>query len=394
MNLARVFSFKFAIVFIFLSCATFWDFRPMGERYFDIVALAIVVLFLLFNRQELFTFTKIEWAISLFIIAYCLYGYVTYEHRSSIVIGVLCVVFFVARKKIPQDLVLQGLCYIYYLNLIAFFIQFAVFHLTGDLLDFQKIFGAESRVGEEGYVFRPVGLYSEPHSFCVSIVMLTLMTQSQHKMRYLHYIGCFAMMVSLSLWGIIVAFALAGLVVTTYKRLLIDIIKTVTIVYMCLIGGFSILYGVLIENQDTFLVLSNRIHYMEKDNSLNDRFTKHLPSKEIENSLNEDKVENSKITYLAKNLFGNGISTSIFSNGTPVNAYAFIQKTSGLIGYIFFVFLIYLFFKSKSIYYVYYKISFIVIIALLATSYPMITYVFFWLFLILIIPQNKEFYED
>ena len=90
----------------------------------------------------------------------------------------------------------------------CFFAQFFGYHLTGKFIDFQQLTNLISRThlcrckayGKNTSYFRPVGFNSEPHSYCVSVALLTLHSQRQ-SMRFCHHVGalCHAKFVSMGL---------------------------------------------------------------------------------------------------------------------------------------------------------------------------------------------------
>lgn len=388
-----ILSWQFITVFIFLVAATLWDFRPYGQRLFDLIPLGTCALYLLVNWRNLPRLSKTEIFFGAYILFYCAYGYLIYQHRSSLVIALMFALFLLLRDKLPKALVDRGLKYIYISNLLIFFIQFGVYFATDYLIDFQELFGETSRVGRNGTVFRPVGLNSEPHNFCVSVTMLTLMTSHQKGMRFWHYLGCFAMLCSLSLWGMVVGTVLLLVIVTKDQQSLKEIARKFIYIFGLMIVGFCVLYGGVLQSQRTFYALGKRINILADDPSFKERFSQHSPQeKNLEkmgyHQTAVQEIEKVQVPAFVVKSLGKGLSTIIFVQGKAINGYFFIYQALGVVGIIVFAWALYLYWSTILMGTLYYKFGVFTIVGLLLSSYPMVSYAFFWIFLVTLLQKR------
>ena len=132
------------------------------------------------------------------------------------------VLFITLRKVFPFEAFRYALRVVFLLTIAIFFAQFFGYHLTGKFIDFQQLTNLISRTnfvheaadGTNTKYFRPVGFNSEPHSYCVSVALLTLSTLRDKSMRFFHHLGAFSVMLSLSFWGLLLWPCLTAAIIT------------------------------------------------------------------------------------------------------------------------------------------------------------------------------------
>jgi hypothetical protein len=391
---------KTAAVFVLFLSAFLWDFRPMGIRALDFIAIFIAGLFVLFNYKYIFNLSKLDYAFSGLISLYSIYGYVNYTHRSSLII-IVYTGLYVFLRQYPKDAgIYRALKWLLILSLTVFFVQFTVYHISGYFIDFQNLFGSSSRphlgVNEEyTSFFRAVGLYSEPHTYCVSIALLILATLGQKKFEVWHYVASFSLLVSLSMWGILAGVALPAATAVWYSRTLYQAVLRYLVV-MCVLGiSFIILYGVMVPQKGTLNAMFIRFEKVFVDDSYEERFKEHVPTQKSLEEHVQQQGDFAKTDYvsadgLLEKLIGHGLSTYPFLQGLALNGYAFIIHSVGILGCGLISLLIFGYWRHFSTLRAIEKLSFLGGIALLLTSYPMITYAFFWIFWFMIPLDNKS----
>ena len=198
-----------------------WDFYIGEIKVFDFLGLALGVLALgaLFLARSdaglrldrgtmLVTST-----LFVLILAYCIVGIAGHPDNLKPAVGVLlgvCVLICVAL--LPLDLRSLEKCIrlIAYVHLGAFFLQLAYYLATRQVLNFHSYFGLQPRLLSS--VFRPAGLFLEPAIYCFFAASLYLLRR-QHAIPHtrLDMLMLISMVLSLSLWGVAMAYVLFAL---------------------------------------------------------------------------------------------------------------------------------------------------------------------------------------
>ena len=73
--------------FMFVFSAALWDIRPFGERYFDLIPIFIASIVLVRNLSLFRQISRFEFGLGIYIVGYCIYGFLNFQHRSSILIA-------------------------------------------------------------------------------------------------------------------------------------------------------------------------------------------------------------------------------------------------------------------------------------------------------------------
>ena len=176
--------------------ASLWDFRFHGLRPFDAVALAGILGFVVITWTE-----DKKWpmrgqpVLPLFVvfIAYCVFGYIDYQHRSSVAMIVLSIfgLYLIVANRSPNVFVIcKWLCAV---HITAYFIQIGVYYILGYTIDFHKIYGASSRLYFDSS-FRGAGLFQEPNSYCLNLFVLAAMAIFVRQSRSLAIFAGMSMM--------------------------------------------------------------------------------------------------------------------------------------------------------------------------------------------------------
>ncbi len=401
-NTVKVWSLTLS--FVFVVSAALWDVRPFGERYFDLIPIFIAIVTLMGNLSLFRQISRFEFGIGLYVIGYCIYGYLNFQHRSSIFIALMFVLFITLRKVLPFEAFKYALRVVLFVTVAAFFAQFFGYHLTGKFIDFQNFTNSISRTH---YVhqtindvntdyFRPVGLNSEPHSHCVFVALLTLSTLRDRSMRICHYLGAFSTLLSLSLWGLLLWPCLTWAIIAIQEpKLGVFFAKYSKSLLICF-AAFMALYSFVGKPLAFQHAYVERLLTISHDGSIYERFSEHepikssVPQKYYSNSPSAQIVNAEKDFSLFKLFFGAGLSTALFIEGHPINGGAFIYNSCGLIGFLIFMLLVYwhLDFGSKK--WIMQKLAILSVYTMLLLSYPMVTYMFFWIFLTFVLDPRSS----
>lgn len=121
-NLDKVWSLTLPFMFVF--SAALWDVRPFGERYFDLIPIFIAIVVLLGNLSLFRQISHFEFGLGLYVIGYCIYGYLNFQHRSSIIIALLFVLFVTLRKVFPFEAFRYALRVVFVFTIAVFLLNF------------------------------------------------------------------------------------------------------------------------------------------------------------------------------------------------------------------------------------------------------------------------------
>ncbi len=400
-NVHKVWSLTLS--FVFVLSAALWDIRPFGERYFDLIPIFIAIFVLMGNLSLFRQISRFEFGLGLYIIGYCIYGYLNFQHRSSIFIALMFVLFITLRKVFPFEAFRYALRVVFLSTIAVFFAQFFGYHLTGKFIDFQQLTNLISRtnfmqvnaLGETLSYFRPVGFNSEPHSYCVSVALLTLSTLRDKSMRLCHHVGAFSVMLSLSLWGFFIWPCLTCAIIAIQEpKLRTFFVKFIKSILIALVG-FMVLHGFVGQPLAFKHAYVDRLLSANHDVSISERFYEHVPNPDSVPNKNDPNRQAAQILYTEKDVpiaeafFGAGLSTALFIEGYPINGVAFIFNSCGLIGLLIFISIVYLHLDFRSKRRILQKLAILSVYISLLISYPMVTYVFFWIFLTVVLDSRS-----
>ena len=400
-NPNKVWSLTLSFVFVF--SAALWDIRLFGERYFDLIPIFIAIVVLIGNLSLLRQISRFEFGLGLYIIGYCMYGYLNFQHRSSILIALMFVLFITLRKVVPFEAFRYALRVVFLFTIAVFFAQFFGYHLMGKFIDFQQLtnsisrthFGHEAASGLDTEYFRPVGFNSEPHSYCVSVALLTLSTLRDKSMRFYHHVGAFSVMLSLSLWGFILWPCLTCAIITIQEPKLGAFFAKFSRSVIITLAGFMLLNSFVGQPLAFKHAYVDRLLNYNHDPSISERFSTHIPhpnsvpNKNEPNGQGAQSLHEEKDFSVAKTFLGAGLSTALFVEGHAINAGAFIYDSCGLIGLLIFISIVYQHLNFGSKRRILQKLAIFSVYTSLLLTYPMITYVFFWIFLTFLLDSRS-----
>jgi hypothetical protein len=204
-----------------LAAFTLWDyyFGPFGEgfRVFDLLAVGLI-LSSLFTTMSLkrtavaksIRLPAVRWALLLALVSLFIASGLIGTARdpanflrptSGVWLGmiVFVVYYYVNVPCLSVDRVVGWLII---LHALALFVQFAEYHSSGALINYQEISGAEPRVFSA--IFRPSGLFLEPGSYAVTVIMLSLLRLIvRHKRDWISWIALVSVALTNSLFGVL-----------------------------------------------------------------------------------------------------------------------------------------------------------------------------------------------
>ena len=130
------------------------------------------------------------------------------------------------------------------------------------------------------------------------------------------------------------------------------------------------------------------------DPSISERFYQHVPHPNSITNKHDPNIEGTQVLHsekeftFAKAFFGVGLSTALFVEGYPINGVAFISNSCGLIGLLIFLSIVcrHLDFGNKRR--ILQKLALLSVYTSLLLSYPMVTYVFFWISLTFVLDSR------
>ena len=139
----------------------------------------------------------------------------------------------------------------------------------------------------------------------------------------------------------------------------------------------------------------DRLLNANHDASISERFYEHVPHPDSISHKHDPNRDGAQVLNaekdvpLAEVFFGAGLSTALFVQGYPINGVAFIFNSCGLIGLLIFLSILcqHLDFGSKRR--ILQKLAILSVYISLLLSYPMVTYVFFWIFLTVVLDSRS-----
>ncbi len=390
-----------------LFLATLWDFRWNDMRIFDIAALGVLVIllgrYLVINRKLLISVREV--ALAVFIAIWCAYGYISLGHNSSLVIVFGLVIFVLSRGYLRSnsDLIYGAAMWVLSIHIGCFFIQYFNFHLTGVVINPFGWLGYDTRsINELALmpVLRASGLFAEPNSYCVNVIYLLAFIFFKKESKWLVFLSILTLCVSQSLWGVIVGFLLLMMWFFMHARSFLKGVVASTCYAVLLLFLFvTSLYVTEGRYHDTPHFIQ-RIQEIQQDPSLRERFVANsIPNnsssstfrKDSDGPLSrvlDDKHNHSFITKY--DLFGYGISTKLFLLGVPLNGLALVFFGMGIIGIVILCAIVLPLYRFEPSLNIRQRYTWIVIFCILLTSYPLFTYIFFWIWLAATMPKLSE----
>ncbi len=352
---------KFLILILFV-CLYDLYFSPFG-RIFDYMAFLLLFIFIV--KKELL----INYKILLYLIVPFSFGVLFFNDVKS-VIGILFGVFFgyIFYIYYQKNQSIIPFVWISIFMSIIFLIQLLSFKVLNFYIDFTTILGSLSSRNyiEEIDFFRSSGLFQEPNSYCVfSFVMSTILlyTKYEHKYKDIAVVLLIStMIISNSLWGMVLAIGLTGLLILRKKY------KYILSMVLVLIVTQSI----WLENRTKYRITNVFIESTVQERYIGSKFT------EIDNQQTNGLLvkENDSMILKIKNfILGYGSSSYGFQVRYGANGISYLLFNFCLFGLVLFLYYVYYLDDTK------YKQKLIITLFLL-TSYPYFTYAIFWVWFV------------
>lgn len=376
-NIGASASFKYhfahCLILAAFFCFSLWDFYYIGVgRPFDYIGIFIVILAVLAAPHSLVFYPRLApFILVLFglVIVYASIAVMQGELLSpaAFMIGALFVFPCMAFFKIHKDTVAKFLYFLLLLNIALFLMQLIVYMGKGAVIDFHTLVGSvPSRIYNESLLyFRPAGLYQEPNSYCVNIFMLLVLYLLITKnINVVTVAASLTLLLSKSLWGF-GAFAVLAVIFFFYKKNVWFFVVPFIV--------FSIILYLISVTPITESVTWQRVLSIQEDPSRIARYG--------------DIRDYVSIEYL----FGHGLSTAKFQQ-IGANGVAFLIYCFGFSGSLLLFFLL---LYTVGLRYFWVVIS----VGFLLTTYPIMTYMGFWVWLGLLInfvfqARVKRFFEE
>lgn len=291
------------------------------------------------------------------------------------------VYFHYMRLRISGDVYKKWLTRILFLSVSAFIMQGVFYFLTGEILKMVLVASGDPRVwyggGIDRLALRLTGFFMEPNSYCLATSMLVLLRREFMNKSFdlLSYAAISTMILSLSLWG-----AFIGVFILVYHKFrtsknLNQLFFRITMLLVIMFGG--LFFCSMLDKGNAL-----RITLLDRSAKIINVFN--VSDNQVEGSFNDrylsiTKTINNESVSL---LFGNGISTEDFQVFGGANALSFFLYSSGIVGVlIIFLMLGFLFMK--------YGMDIAVWILISFSSFPLVTYFYWWAWLALLISASS-----
>ena len=333
-----------------------WDFYIGELRVFDFLGLALAVagaaaLLVIrgavrFNRSTILVTSLLF----LLILVYSVIGIAQHPDNLKPAVGMVLGVsalMIVTTLPLGAHAVDDCIRYLAYAHVTAFFLQLFYYYAAGDVLNYHAFLGLEPRL--VSIVFRPAGLFLEPAIYCFFACSLFLLRRQRAvPLTMLDALLLTSMVLSLSLWGVSIAYLLFALFWP--RRALV----TTLVVGVVLLGSLEILDYVHLP---VYLLFKSRLSDLASDASAQGRFGGTLSL--LGSALTDPSV-----------VFGNGINNFFEEHGS--NGFAFIVNSMGLIGSLLLVSLCLLLASPRQ------WVVFLLGMAIVLTAAPLWKTLYFW----------------
>lgn len=355
------------LLFIFLFLFSDFYYTDIG-RPFDYLSLVLLLLIVALFQSSPPPRLRIN-AIFLFvlILPWCIAGFWNESALAAIAImigaGYVVPLSFSVATVIRDEITERAIFLSLVISLAIFYVQSVVYVGAGIFIDIPQMAGSiESRGLNEalGY-FRPSGIFQEPNAYCTVMFCLgTLHALTNRPRKWLEILLLLSFLLSRSLWGFGAAAVLFGILYGVRYAVIAIIMASIAAMLAYLSVGFDI-QG-LTESSTTLL----RIFDIFNDASAQARF---------------GQMSNFEMGTVL--LIGSGIDTVNFQD-FGANGIAFMLYCFGLGGTAAILLLYTIGFKMKA--------RTIISLAILLTTYPPFSYMYFWFWLAAMI--MLEYYGD
>jgi hypothetical protein len=221
---------------------------------------------------------------------------------------------------------------------------------------------------------RAAGLFQEPNSYCLNLFIVTSIAILFRPNRYLTFLASVTMFFSESLWGIGAAVTLIFLNELQIHNSLRSFLKYFATGLVAVTIAFNCYLWISKSPNDRIPFTYQRISQLLGDTSLRERYLQNSCSVPLQEQQKEESTGQRYLHFLV----GEGLSTHHFTQCLPANGFALLFKSFGAVGILailaaFTIALRGLTARDKLYAWIAVCLSF--------TSYPLVTYVIFWMWL-------------
>jgi len=343
-----------------------WDYYIFDVKIFDLAAVFLSLFCIIFLSKDSFKLinkSRVLYFLSFFIF-FIIIGLIVYKDFkgfAGLFLGVTYFYFTCLYFDIKS--VQKYSFYIMVLMIASFLLQYFSVYILGEPINYHAVFGLAPRL-EYAAGYRTAGLFLEPTSYCAMMFMIITIRFLFNSFSLYESIGILTMLLSFSLYGILISFILIGYWVVFKMK------SMAPVFVICMIMS-PILYILLLDSLSSdprILQILERVSSIATDVSFQSRY-----------SQQEDTNQS-----LFNLLFGNGLSTSgggIYGG----SGLGYAISGIGVIGFFIFLFLLVNLYRKR----VFYVVTSILII--LMSSYYW-TFLVFWMWLAWIyISLSKEY---
>lgn len=369
---------------IALACAivaaTLWDFRIHNLRVFDLAAFVFFVAFFALDfdvGRGWFRRRAYILPIVALVTVYAVVGYLNFHHRSSLAIIFLAAVGLQFAGY--RDILWTGQVFrwVIYVNVAALLVQFLSYRLFGVLLDPQQLFDGGSRLFAAGSL-RPAGLFQEPNSYSLNMLVVASVALLPKRDRVLALVAAGSMLMSESLWGIVGAFVLVALNEWNASETLVKKTATTLALWAAIFVGFNAYLWLAKPAEVNVPVLYGRILEIAGDTSARDRYgaiIDQTPQSHVGQAVRSSPavVPAGVVKWL-----GHGLSTSVFLDAVSANGLSFLWYCLGPVGLVLLIGASGLALSGLTLQD---KLYIAAAVAFAFTTYPLMTYAIFWIWL-------------
>lgn len=337
----------------------------VGFRPFDAIGVLFLIGYTIFNLKNLKIDSSVLIITSIFTIIFIipsiLVGIIRYESPAGILVFIGVMVFLVISSiSIDESKIKYLLSTVILFLSSAIILQFLLHMLTSSMPNFLLFDGGELRLNFADKLFRYSGLYIEPGSHALVIILLNSLYISINKKRdYTTHFSIASIFASMSLAGMLASFILYLLPINKLNIISIEFFKK--IFYFTII--IALIIFLLYQNDNMRIVLFDRLEnvLLGTDGSSEDRLMKFFrPQCQyflFDNALGYIFVSGISSDFFVETCGSNNLSFSIFcfgylgafvmwsiivyylrNNTLVLFAFLYILFSGQLMGYMFFWF--------------------------------------------------------
>lgn len=303
-----------------------------------------------------------------------------YRPDAGILIGIFVYSYYSSLNHV-DDVYRKWLTGILLISVSAFFFQGIYYFLSGEVLKMVLVAPGDVRVWYGGEILRLTGFYMEPNSYCIATAMLVLLRREvmHQSLDLLAYIGIATLIISMSLWGAMIGVFILAYDYLSRKRNGVQIFFVLIIVLPLMMGSMFALASHLGKHDPLRVTLFDRA---EKIMDVVTGTTSHVEGSFRDRYLAISKVDKRNVSDWQM-FFGHGISITDFQNYGGANGLSFLLYSFGLAGILVIALALIILALRRGL-----SLSLWILISL--SSYPLLTYFYWWAWLALLLSFSSR----